>query len=118
MNKKHRVTLTEEERASLGRRVAAGTAPAHDLLHARILLKADDGANGPSWTDATIATALEVSTPTVERVRKRFCEQGLEAAIRRRRPRRAAACVGPYRALWQPPRQASQCPGGRAAASP
>jgi transposase len=88
MNKEHRVTLTEGERASLGRRIAAGTAPAHDLLHARILLKADDGPHGPGWTDAAIADALEASTSTIERVRKRFAEYGLEAATRRQPPRR------------------------------
>jgi hypothetical protein len=72
MSKKYRVTLTEEDRAALGRRIAAGIAPARDVVHARILLKADDGPDGPPWTDADIATALEVSTSTVERVRRRF----------------------------------------------
>ncbi len=88
MNKKHRVTLTESERASLGRQIATGSAPAHDILHARILLKADEGPSGPGWIDAAIAAALDTSTSTVERVRRRFAEQGLEAATRRRRPRR------------------------------
>ena len=77
MNTKHRVTLTEGEGASLGRRIAAGTAPAHDLLHARILLKTDDGPAGPAWIDAAIATALNTSISTAGRVRRRFAEQGL-----------------------------------------
>ena len=55
MNKQYLVTLTESERASLGQRIAAGSASARDLIHARILLKADDGPNGPAWTDAAIA---------------------------------------------------------------
>src|SRR4051794_11618746 len=88
MDKKHLVTLTASERESLGRRIAASSAPARDLLHARILLKADDGPNGPAWTDVAISTALEVSTSTVERVRKRFAEHGLEDTLRRRPPRR------------------------------
>jgi transposase len=88
MNKTYLVTLTQNERASLARRIAAGTAPARDLIHARILLKADGGTDGPTWTDGAIATALEVSTSTIERVRRRFVEDGLEAAIRRRPPRR------------------------------
>src|SRR4051812_43460828 len=89
MNKHYRVTLTAGDRVSLARRVAAGTAPARDLIHARILLKADDGPDGPAWTDSAISTALDVSTSAIERVRKRFVEQELEAAIRRRSPRRA-----------------------------
>ena len=56
--------------------------------HARILLKADNGPAGPAWTDAAISEALLASISTIERVRKRFAEQGLEAAIRRRPPRR------------------------------
>jgi len=88
MSKRYVVTLTEGERAALGRRVSAGREPARDLIHARILLKADAGPHGPAWTDAAITDALDVSTSTVERVRKRFVEHGLEAAIRRQPPRR------------------------------
>ena len=54
----------------------------------RILLKADQGPAGPAWTDRAIATALDASVPTVERVRKRFAEDGLGAALARRAPRR------------------------------
>jgi transposase len=88
MNKTYRVTLTESQRASLGRRIAAGTSPARDLTHARILLKADEAKGGGAGTDAAISTLLDVSTSTIERVRRRFVEQGLEAAIRRRPARR------------------------------
>ena len=86
--KQYRVTLTEHERAALGRRVSSGRGPARELAHARILLKADSGPAGPTWTDEAIAAALDVSVPTVERVRKRFVEHGLDDAIRQRRPRR------------------------------
>jgi hypothetical protein len=78
------VALTETDRASLSRRIASGSAPAREIIHARILLKADEGPTGPAWTDAEIASALEVSRSTIERVRKRFAERGFEAAIRRR----------------------------------
>jgi transposase len=88
MSKRYVVTLTERERAALGQRLAAGTGPARALTHARVLLKSDAGPVGSAWTDAAISTALDVSVSTVERVRKRFVEQGLEAAIRRRLPRR------------------------------
>lgn len=86
MNKKYRVTLTEEERTMLQTLIAAGTAPARTLTHARILLKADQGPAGPAWPDDIIADALDVSIPTVARVRERLVEQGLAAALQRQRP--------------------------------
>jgi Winged helix-turn helix len=88
MSKRYLVTLTERERAALGQRVASGRGPAHELAHARILLKADEGPQGPAWADEQIATALDASLSTLSRVRRRFVEQGLEAALRRQRPRR------------------------------
>lgn len=89
MSKQYLVTLTEDERAALGQRVATGRGPAREHTHARILLKADAGLNGPSWTDEQIAIATDVGLSTVARVRRRFVEHGLEAAIRRRPARRA-----------------------------
>jgi transposase len=86
--KKYIVTLTDDERKELGRLVASGKGAARQLVHARILLKADSSATGPGWEDAEIAEALEVGTATIERVRKQFVEEGLEAALSRRRPRR------------------------------
>jgi len=86
--KKYVVTLTDEERQELGRMIASGKGAARRLIHARILLKTDGAAAGPAWDDAVIAQALDVGTATVERVRKQFVEEGLEAALNRRRPRR------------------------------
>src|ERR671933_1902829 len=88
MNKTYHVRLTETERAHLQELIAAGTAPARKLLHARILLKADEGPAGPAWVDQAIADAVEVSQPTVSRVRKQYVKEGLEAALNRRSPRR------------------------------
>lgn len=88
MDKKYTVTLTNAERSQLQYLIAAGTAPARKLIHARILLKADQGSQGPAWTDARIAEAVEVSQPTVSRIRRQYSEQGLEAALNRRAPRR------------------------------
>jgi transposase len=84
MKKKHRVVLSNDEREQLLERIHRGRGSAQDLAHARILLKADDGVDGPSWKDEQIVTALEVSLPTVERVRRRFAIEGLEAAVERR----------------------------------
>jgi len=88
MHKHYVVTLTTAERDSLKRLLAAGTASARKLTHARILLKADQGPEGPGWVDQAIADAVEVSQPTVWRVRKQYLEQGLEAALNRRSPTR------------------------------
>jgi transposase len=82
--KKYRVTLTAEERQGLQDLIAAGKAAAQKLVHARILLKAAAAPSGPAWTDERIAEAVEVSCATVERVRQRFVEHGLEAALVRK----------------------------------
>jgi transposase len=83
--KKYKVTLTAEERQQLRDLIAAGKAAAPKLTHARILLKADAADGGPSWPDERIAEAVEVSVATVERLRQRFVEQGLEAALGRKK---------------------------------
>ena len=84
--KKYKVTLTADERQLLHELVAAGKkAAAKKLAHARILLKADASPAGPAWTDDRIAEAVEVNRTTVESVRQRFVEQGLEAALVRKK---------------------------------
>jgi transposase len=83
--KKYKVTLTAEERNSLQELIAAGKAAAKKLTHARILLKADAASGGPAWTDVRIAEALEVHVTMVERLRERFVEQGLDAALGRKK---------------------------------
>jgi len=88
MKQKYMVLLSTEEREQLQQLLAAGTAPARKLTHARILLKADRSPAGPGWVDEQIAEAVEVSQPTIARVRKQYVEQGLEAARNRRAPRR------------------------------
>jgi transposase len=86
--KRYKVTLTDEERGQLQALIAAGKAAARKLAHARILLKADASPGGPAWTDQRIVEALEVGVATVERVRQRFVEEGLEAALGRKKPDR------------------------------
>jgi len=88
MKKRYRIELTTDERDTLEHLIAAGTAPARKLHHARILLKADEGTARPGWPDHRIADAVEVSQSTVSRVRKQYMEEGLEAALDRRRPQR------------------------------
>jgi len=88
MKKKYVVELTEEERQTLQQLVSAGKASAHKLTHARILLKADSSSTGPNWQDSKISQALDVGTATIERVRKRLVEEGLEVALNNRKPNR------------------------------
>jgi len=88
MKKKYIVTLTEEERRMLRAMLSRGKAAARKLMHARILLKADGSPGGPGWKDDAIAEGLDVGRATVERVRKRFVEEGLPAALERRKSRR------------------------------
>src|SRR5687767_297499 len=81
MNKKYRVTLTPAEHEELGNLLARGKADVRRLKHAQILLKADQAEGGPAWPDSRIAEALDVGITTVERVRQRFVEEGLAAAL-------------------------------------
>ena len=83
--KRYKVTLTTAERQSLHDLIAAGKAAALKLTHARILLKANAAPDGPAWTDARIAEAIEVNRTTVEQVRQRFVEQGFQAALVRKK---------------------------------
>ena len=98
-NKRYHVSLTSEQRKMLVDLISAGKESARTLCHARILLKADKGPDGPKWTDEQIAQALEVSTATVGKVRQRFSEasqaggaeggeEGLQAALHRSKPDR------------------------------
>lgn len=87
MREKYKVSLTQEEREFLHDLISARKGPARRLAHARVLLKADEGPGGPGWPDDKIVEAVEVSRSTIERVRKLFVEDGLDAALNRRRPR-------------------------------
>jgi len=83
---KYVVRLEAEERQQLLDLVAKGKRTASVLTRARILLKADAGAEGPDWKDDDIVEALETSLSTVHRLRQAFVEEGLEAALYRKQP--------------------------------
>ena len=93
-NRKYRVTLAANEREQLGKMLASGKAAARKLNHARLLLYADESAEGLRRCDAEIAHLLAVGLRTVARVRQRFVEEGFEAALQPRpRPRGAYKLV-------------------------
>lgn len=86
--KTFQVQLSLAERARLQALVSNGSATAHTHIHARILLKADEGQDGPAWTDAMISSALDVGMSTVARVRQTAVQEGLDAALQRKLPKR------------------------------
>jgi transposase len=92
MRERQIVRLTPDERTQLLGLLSSGQAPARKLTHARILLKADHGPDGPGCTDEAIAEALDVGEVTVWRVRKRYVMEGLEAALNHRHPKNHRPC--------------------------
>jgi transposase len=79
--KKYKVRLTKEERKELTEIVKKGKVAAIKRRHAEILLKADEDRRGMAWRDEKISEAFEIRIVTVERLRKRFVEEGLEVAL-------------------------------------
>ncbi len=93
--KMYKVELDEKQRRQLESLLKGGKESARSQMHAWILLKADQGAQGPGWADEQIVEALEVGRATVERVRRRFVEGGLlDALVRRPPPERPAHQTG------------------------
>lgn len=82
--KKYIVKLSQEQRQQLEDLISQGKAAARKLMHARVLLKTDQGKQGPGWSDERIAEALEVGLATIARMRQRFAEHGLDDALTRR----------------------------------
>ena len=84
MNKRHCVKLSGAERRHLKTVTSTGSLSARALKRAQILLKADEGPDGPGWSDAAISQALDVHSMTVLGVRKRYRGRGLEAVLKGR----------------------------------
>ena len=83
--KKYIVQLSGPERRDLKKLTSTGKAAAHRIRRARILMLADEGPEGPAWIDEDVAEAVAVTVRTVENVRKRFVNKGLEAAVNRKK---------------------------------
>ena len=84
MSPRYRVTLTKEERRELEAMTRRGKTHARRFIHARALLLCDASADGPAWNVADVATALGVTSRAIEHLKKRFVEEGLEAALKRK----------------------------------
>lgn len=83
MKKRYIVRLSDEERKQLEEVVSKGKGAAYKIRHAHILLKAD--ADGLNWSDEEIAEAFSVHVNTPRNLRQRFVEEGLEAALGRKK---------------------------------
>ena len=84
MSPRYRITLTKEERKDLETITHKGKTHARKFIHARALLLCDAGADGPAWNVADVATALGVTSRAIEHLKKRFVEDGIEAALVRK----------------------------------
>jgi|TARA_Y100000031_G_C8065999_1_gene312874 hypothetical protein len=91
--KKYLVELSRDERDRLEALISKGKSSAKAILKARILLKADQGPLGPSWTDDRIVEALDSNASMITRVRRQLVEEGLEAVLARKK--RATPPIAP-----------------------
>lgn len=85
MQKEFIVDLTSKERKYLQQLANKGKVAGYKIRHAQMLLKADQGQHGPAWSDEQIAEAFDAHEATVRRLRQRFVEEGLEAALQRKK---------------------------------
>jgi transposase len=101
MAPRYRVTLIEEERKELETMTRKGKTHARRFIHARALLLCDCGEYGPAWNVSDVAVALGVTSRSIEHLKKRFVEEGLEAALERKareKPSREVVFDGAFEA--------------------
>jgi hypothetical protein len=88
MYQKYLIKLTAEERQQLEQLLSSGIASVRTLMHAHILLKSDCSEGGADWSYSKICEAFDVAPLTVAKVRQRYSEEGLAAALQRKKPER------------------------------
>ena len=81
---RYRVKLSAEERQELKTLVSRGRAAAYQQTHGRVLLLSDEAHADGAMKDEAIARVLQIGRATVERVRRRCVEEGIEAALGRK----------------------------------
>ena len=84
VEKRYVVRLNGEERAQLRELLAKKRVSRFSRTRAQVYLKADEGINGPGWTDARIAEAFDVSPRMVSRARQQLVEEGLEVSLKKK----------------------------------
>ena len=83
--KKYIVRLEGEERERLERLVGTGKAAAYKIRHANILLAVDQSELGPGLTDKQVGRTLGVAVRSIEHLRRKLVEEGLEACLERKK---------------------------------
>lgn len=81
---RYRVMLTGTEVAELSSIISKGAHSTHTFRNAYILLNCDEGAYGQKVGSEQLAKMLRVNSRTIERVKKRFSEEGWEAVLERK----------------------------------
>jgi transposase len=99
MPKKYRVKLSKVQREQLQELTSSGTIKVRKYKRARVLLLANEAHREGCKTDAEIVERVGISTPTIQRIRQRFVEEGLEAALNEKpRPGKPKTFTGQQRA--------------------
>ena len=89
---KYTVTLTKDEREALGALTSKGKHKSQKILNALILLECEKGEyQEEHLTNEVIAHVLNISMRKIDRVKKRFVEDGLEVALNGRKGSRTYA---------------------------
>jgi len=80
--KKYKVTLTEEERLELKEISTRGAHRSQKVLNALILLSCDEGKfQEKRLINEVVSSVLQVSMKKIDRVKKRFVEDGFDVAL-------------------------------------
>lgn len=93
MANRYKVTPTQAGRDALGALTRKGKPSAAKFVHARALLLCDAGGQGQPWKVADVAAALGVTPRTIGHIKRRFVEEGIEAALARKPPRKPREVV-------------------------
>ena len=88
MNKKWIVRLEAEERKQLEQLVRKGKTAAYKIRHAHVLLAVDASDGGTHIADEQVAQTLGIGVRSIESLRRRFVEEGLDAALGRKKRER------------------------------
>ena len=82
------VRLEAEERSQLEHLVRKGKGAAYKIRHANVLLAVDESGAGPGLPDKQVAGVLDVAVRSIESLRRRWVEDGMDAALGRRKRER------------------------------
>lgn len=82
---RYHVRLSDEERKALLKIISKGSASAKTIMHANVLLAADESAEGGKKSEAEIAQLFHVHQRTVHTIRQQYSEHGLQVALARKK---------------------------------